>query len=74
MNKRIKKKKLKNKLRMVNNMAVVAIKQQASSLQIKLDYISSKATVLKANKDMIQLDRTNPKHIEWYETDKYKGK
>lgn len=68
MNKRIKKKKLRS----VSNMTHT-INQNTSTLQMKLDYICSKASVLKANKDIIQLDQSNAKHVEWYEIDKYKG-
>lgn len=56
-------------------MSVLAIKSQyISDLQMKLDFITSKADNLKTNKGMIELDPNNEKHREWFEVDEYKGK
>lgn len=43
-------------------------------LKAKLNSISAKAQQLTGKKDMIQLNKKNPLHKEWFETDKYKGK
>jgi len=42
-----------------------------SKLELEKVYLNAKK--LTGRDGVIQLDPNNPKHIEWYEVDKYKG-
>ncbi len=50
------------------------LQKKRSDLKNKLDFISQKASKLPTKNKVIELDPDNPRHREWYEIDKYKGK
>jgi len=50
------------------------LKKSNLELQDKLNRISSKAPKLNTKNGMIELNRNNPQHKEWFDIDKYKGK
>lgn len=54
-------------------MPAAVAKKQVFNIEDKIAYIQSRAPIIMANQDKIELDKNNPKHIEWYEIDKYKG-
>ena len=48
-----------------------ALAKKQSPIEEKIDWIIKKAPILKANRDLIELDPENEQHKEWYEKDKY---
>lgn len=67
-----KRKKNGNK-REIEDMSAI-LEKKRSDLKEKLAKIGSNAPVLKTKNGMIELDPNNPRHKEWYQGDKYKGK
>lgn len=55
------------------DMSAVVAKKQAT-LQEKLNRIRSKATPLSGESNKVELNPKNPRHAEWFNEDKYKGK
>lgn len=54
------------------NMSPLLKQQPVNSLQAKLNLITMKASLLKTSNGAIELNPNNPRHVEWFEVDKYK--